>query len=282
MPMLPGIDSLPLRRLPPGPVAIVLAEDGVALPETIARCRTLGFAATLLLGEPRLALPPAEGLHQAAIRLRSRTDVAAALTRLNSLLAGRWLYWGFTAEFLFYPFCETRSVRDLIAFMEEERRAAVFTGLLDLYPGDLAAAPSGVDLESAWFDGSGRFGLASWEDGAPVERRIDHFGGLAWRFEEHLPPVARRTDRVSLYRAEAGLAMREDFRLGDPERNTHQCVWHRNVTACLASFRTARALRRTPASAAAIAEFRWACSRPFGWSSAELLDQGFMESGQWF
>ena len=46
---------------------------------------------------------------------------------IRAVPTGTWLYYGFNAEFLFYPFCETRSVGEMLAFHTEERRAAMLS-----------------------------------------------------------------------------------------------------------------------------------------------------------
>ena len=50
---------------------------------------------------------------------------------------GTWLYYCFNAEYLFFPFCETRTVGEMLTFHTEERRDAMLTYVVDLYAGDL-------------------------------------------------------------------------------------------------------------------------------------------------
>jgi hypothetical protein len=281
---MPGRDFEAALRtgLPAGPAAIVLAEDRAALDATLDRLRRLGFGAIVLVRDPALGPLAAQGTVELVHPLRSRKDAIAAVNRLLPQLVGRWVHVAFNAEFLFYPYCETRSVRDLAAFMEEERREAVFTTVVDLYACDLTAHLSGVATGACGHDGAGYFAFEAWEDGRPLERQVELHGGLGRRFEEHVPWTSRRVDRIAFFRAAKGRVLDEAFRLNEPELNTVNCAWHRNVTAVLASFRVAKALMRNPDSAASIAGFGWELSRPFGWSSAELLAQGFMERGQWF
>jgi hypothetical protein len=200
-------------------------------------------------------------------------------------VSGAWIHYCYNTEFLFFPFCETRRVRELLTFHAEERREAMLTYVIDLYAGDLAASPNAVNLADAWLDRSGYYALArkdparNWE---AKDRQMDFFGGLRWRFEEHVPWTRRRIDRISLFRARPGLRLAADFTLNDEEMNTYACPWHHNLTAAVCSFRTAKALRTNPGSRHAIQTFSWRNSVPFKWHSQQLMDLGLMEPGQWF
>ena len=111
---------------------------------------------------------------------------------------------------------------------------------------------------------------------------MDIFGGLRWRFEEHVPWTRRRIDRVAMFRAYRGLTLGEDHLFNDPEYNTVSCPWHHNITAAVCSFRTAKALMTNPGSQFAIPHFWWKNSEKFDWSSTQLMEHGLMEPGQWF
>jgi hypothetical protein len=135
------------------------------------------------------------------------------------------------------------------------------------------------------FDGAGYYSLTRRDeaaDWAPLDRQVDLFGGLRWRFEEHVPWTRRRIDRISLFRAKPGLRMLPDFTLSDAEMNTCNSPWHNNLTAAVCSFRTAKALRTNPGSRAAIQQFMWRNSVKFEWNSQQLMNLGLMEPGQWF
>ena len=55
-----------------------------------------------------------------------------------------WPYYCYNAEYLFYPFCETRSVGEMIAFNAEERRFTIMTYVVDLYADDGKVSKGGV------------------------------------------------------------------------------------------------------------------------------------------
>jgi hypothetical protein len=198
---------------------------------------------------------------------------------------GLWLYYCYNAEYLFYPFCETRTVGELLAFHTEERRDAMLTYVIDLYAPDLDRHRNAVCLEEAHMDRSGYYALGRANPANhnhPRERQLDFFGGLRWRYEEHIPAHRRKIDRIALFRAAQGLRLRDDDTFSDEEYNTYACEWHNNLTAALVSFRTAKALKRNPGSTFDIHSFKWHNSVPFEWHSRQLLDLGLMEPGQWF
>lgn len=270
-----------------GTLSLVLAEDDVELVSTLEHQLKCGFQDVVLLAPPDVQIP--EG--QAARIHIVRHDVFAegalvdAVNDAIAALPGTWLHYCHNAEYLYFPFCETRSVRELLAFHAEERREAMLTYVVDLYAGDLAVAANAVSLSDAWLDRSGYYALARKDpanDWQPKERQLDFFGGLRWRFEEHIPYARRKIDRISLFKAKPGLKLLPDFTLTDQEMNTHSCRWHHNLTAAVCSFRTAKALRTNPGSRHAIPTFRWPNSVKFDWHSRQLMDLGLMEPGQWF
>lgn len=270
-----------------GPLALVMAEDDAALDSTLLHLLKAGFREIILLSPAGLSLPSdlKSGIHVVTHDVYADGALVSAVNKVIDRLPGTWLHYCHNAEFLFFPFSETRNVRELLAFHAEERREAMLTYVIDLYAGDLNSDPGGVSLADAWLDRRGYYALARQDpenDWAPKDRQLDFFGGLRWRFEEHIPYTRRRIDRISLFRAKPGLRLREDFTLSDEEMNTYSCRWHHNLTAAVCSFRTAKALRTNPGSRHAIPTFRWTNSVRFNWSSQQLMDLGLMEPGQWF
>lgn len=270
-----------------GPLAIVMAEDEVAVDPTLAHLLRCGFRNVVLLAPPgvELARDIAPKVHVVAHDVHAEAALPAAVNAMMDRVAGAWVHCCYNAEFLHYPFSETRRVREMLTFHGEERRHAMLTPVVDLYAGDLGAHPDAVSLTDAWLDRTGYYALPrtdparNWE---PKDRQIDIFGGLRWRFDEHVPWARRRIDRISLFRARRGLRLAPDFTLNDDEMNTFACPWHHSLTAAVCSFRTAKALRTNPGSRQSVGDFRWPGSVRFDWSSRQLLELGLIDAGQWF
>lgn len=270
-----------------GPVAVVLAEDPVEVESTLRHALAAGFRPVLLLAPEAVPLAPAleAEIHRIDFDVYAEAAMMTAINRLIPEAPGTWFHYCYNAEYLFHPFCETRNIRELIAFHAEERRDAVLSYVIDLYAGDLSRHPDAVSLSEAMLDRSGYYALGRPDPANhnhPRERQLDFFGGLRWRFEEHVPPARRKIDRIALFRAKEGLQLRPDFTFTDEEYNTYACPWHHNITTALCSFRTAKALKTNPGSTFDIPSFRWHNSIPFGWNSQQLMDLGLMEPGQWF
>jgi len=273
-----------------GPVALIFVEDLAEIASTLTHHLQAGFRSLVVFLPAGINLDPEMADHPALHAVRWNTRAEGAVTgAVNRIIAAApattWFYWGFNAEYLFFPFCESRNVRELLAFHAEERRDAMLTYVVDLYARDLDRHPDAVDLETAMLDRSGYYALARRDPANhnhPKERQLDFFGGLRWRFEEHVPPARRRIDRIGLFRAQKGLKLREDFTFNIEEYNTYACPWHHNLTAAIASFRVAKALKTNPGSRYEISTFLWHNSVPFEWRSQQLMDLGLMEPGQWF
>ncbi|MBM3606064.1 MAG: hypothetical protein FJX25_15435, partial [Alphaproteobacteria bacterium] len=266
MPVLPvqDLESFLLRKPEPlarGPIAIVLVEDDVAVPETVAHHLAQGFRHVLLLSDQVQDLPDDLAARVTQLGYNTRrpdAHVGAMNAVIRAVPPGTWLYYGFNAEFLFYPFCETRTVGELLAFHAEERRDAMLTYVVDLYASDLSRCPNAVDLDNPMFDRTGYYALGRrGPDGQPAERQLDFHGGLRWRYEELLPADRRRIDRIALFRAVPDLTLSADHRFSVEEYNTYACPWHHNLTAAVASFRVAKALTTNPGSRDIIRDMTW-------------------------
>lgn len=273
--------------LPKTPGALVFAEDQTEVASTLEHLLKLGFGTVAVFAGPEIELPEAlePRVHRIPWDIHRDGAVMTAVNRVIETAPGAWLHYCYNAEYLFFPFCETRSIGDLLAFHAEERRSAMLTYVIDLYAGDLGKHPDAVAPAEAMMDRSGYYALGRPDPANhnyPKERQLDFFGGLRWRFEEHVPPSRRRIDRIGLFRAAPGLTLREDHTFSDEEYNTYACPWHNNLTAAICSFRTAKALRSNPGSRFDIDTFRWQNSVPFQWHSQQLMDLGLMEPGQWF
>jgi len=275
------------EALAKGPVGMILVEDEVEIDSTVRHHLDAGFRELVVF------MPAAFGLaddvsgrvHRVDHDIMQGSDFTDTINRMIAAAPGLWMYYCFNAEYLFYPFCETRTVGEMLAFHAEERRDAMLTYVIDIYAGDLWRAPNAASLEDAHLDKSGYYALARLDPDNhdhPMERQLDFHGGLRWRYEEHIPPGRRKIDRIALFRAKPDLVLRDDHTFSDPEYNTYACPWHNNLTAAIASFRTAKALKTNPGSTFDIETFLWHNSTPFEWHSRQLLDLGLMEPGQWF
>ncbi len=268
-----------------GPVAVILLEDAVEADSTVRHHLDSGFGAVVVAGAADIHL--ADDLAEQVVRVHHDMLADAAFEDVvNTVIKaapGRWVYYGYNTEYLFFPFCEHRTIGEMLAFATEERRDSILTYVVDLYAGDLGDHPSAVSLDDAHLDKSGYYALARKDNrGVVQERQLDFFGGLRWRYEEHIPMSRRRIDRIGLFRAKPGLTLLPDHTFNDPEYNTYACPWHHSMTAAICSFRTAKALKRNPGSGYKIDSFRWKNSAPFAWHSQQLMDLGLMEPGQWF
>lgn len=268
-----------------GPVALIFAEDGVELGSTLHHHLQRGFKSVVVFSAAHLTLPddlPPQ-VHHVQIDMLQPHPVPATINPIIAAAPGTWFYYGFNAEYLFHPFSDTRSVGELIAFNAEERRNAVMAYVVDLYPGDLEQAPNGVSISDAHLDRTGYYAHQRQDDrGRNLDKQMDFYGGLHWRFQEFIPPERRRIDRPALFKAQTGLELRADHTFNRGNYNTYSCPWHHSTTAAVASFRTAKALRHNPDSARAVRSFYWKNATKFDWTPQQLLDLGLMEPGQWF
>ena len=291
MPVLPvqdfdGFLSRKPAQLAEGPIAIILVEDDVEVLRTVRHHLGIGFRHILLLSRlsidlPEEILPRVTQLGHET--LRPNAHVAGVNGVIKAVPPGTWLYYCFNAEFLFYPFSESRTVGELLTFHTEERRSAMLTYVVDLYAPDLTRAPNGVDPDNAMFDRTGYYALGrKGPGGQHKERQLDFHGGLRWRYEEFLPADRRRIDRIALFRAAPDLKVTPDHRFSIEEYNTYACPWHHNLTAAIASFRVAKALATNPGSRERVRDMTWRNSHRFDWRGQQLMDLGLMEPGQWF
>lgn len=276
----------PIVRHAKGPVAVIIAEDDVEIDTTVRHHGFAGFRTTMLVAPPEVTL--GADIADMVIRIDHPTRAPDATEVVVNAIAAAlpektWLYYCYNAEYLFYPYTESRTIGEMLAFHGEERRSAMLTYVIDLYAGDLKTAKDAVSLEDAHLDRSGYYALArNGDNGQKRERQLDFYGGLRWRFEEHIADARRRIDRIAIVRTQKGVRLREDHTWTDEEFNTYACPWHNNLTAAIVSFRTAKALRTNPASRFDIDTFRWHNSTEFEWHSQQLLELGLMEPGQWF
>ncbi|MGB0797954.1 MAG: glycosyltransferase family 2 protein [Planktomarina sp.] len=276
-----AVKSKPLK----GPIAFIFAEDDVELESTIAHHLKLRFKQVVVIGDELVSVPDhmSDQVIHITSALPANGEIHHLMNQMIKAIPDQWMYYCYNAEYLHFPFCETRSVGEMIGFNVEERRDTIMTYVVDLYAGDLNERPDAIDLENVYLDKSGYYALTrkdAWNN--DLDRQMDFFGGLRWRFEEHIPAKKRRIDRVSIFKSKPDLTLNADFTFSDPEYNTISCQWHHSISAAVCSFRTAKALKRNPGSTFDISTFWWHNSQKFDWNSQQLMDLGLMEPGQWF
>lgn len=268
-----------------GPVALVFAEDNVELDGTLRHHLDLGFNSVIVFAPAQFSILPEilDRVHRVTMRCSPRNVVFDTINRVIQSAPNIWLFYCYNSEYLFFPFCETRTVGEMLAFHAEERRDAMLCHVIDIYADDLSAYPNGVAPDHAMLDSTGYYAHSRYDrSGQPLERQLDMSGGLRWRFEDHIPYERRRIDRIALFKSCKGLTLQPDHTFNEPEYNTYACPWHHNLTAAICSFRAAKALKSNAGSTFDIPSFRCPSSVPFQWNSHQLLDLGLMEPGQWF
>nr|WP_170538007.1 hypothetical protein [Ruegeria arenilitoris] len=268
-----------------GPVALVFAEDDVELDGTLRHHLDLGFKSVIVFAPAQFSILPEilDRVHRVTMRCSPRNVVFDTINRVIQTAPNIWLFYCYNSEYLFFPFCETRTVGEMLAFHAEERRDAMLCHVIDIYADDLSADPNGVAPDHAMLDSTGYYAHSRHDrSGQPLERQLDMSGGLRWRFEDHIPYERRRIDRIALFKSCKGLTLQPDHTFNEPEYNTYACPWHHNLTAAICSFRAAKALKSNAGSTFDIPSFRCPSSVPFQWNSHQLMDLGLMEPGQWF
>ncbi|SLN51095.1 hypothetical protein ROA7450_02552 [Roseovarius albus] len=269
------------------PIAMIFVEDEVEIDTTVRHHLNSGFNPILVFMPESFELSEelSGKIHRIDHDLAQTHDVPSVVNQMITAFPSTWMYYCFNAEYLFFPFCETRTIGEMLAFHTEERRDAMVCYVVDLYAEDLIQFPNAVSLETAHLDKSGYYALARLDPANhnhPKERQLDFHGGLRWRFEEHVPQARRKIDRIALFKSQPGLVLRENHTFNSEEYNTYACPWHHNLTAAIMSFRVAKALKRNPGSSCYINTLKWQNSILFEWDSRQLLDLGVIEPGQWF
>jgi len=271
-------------------VALILAEDFFQIDQTIAHHLRMGFDHCIVISRSAMhqgvrAQDAVTTVYHDVFATNAMADV---VNRCMPMFDGGWVMVCYNGEFLYFPFCETRSISDVTRFVTQEKRPVIPIVVVDAYPAQLPRAPydTGYDPTSGdvLIDSIGYHAKPRWnmDQGRAHDRQLDMFGGLKWRFSNYVPFERRRIDRVALFQARAGLVMGDDWTCSDPDYNTYQGIYHNNLRAALVSHRTAKALSQNPASRSEIEQFAWGHSVPWTGQSRQLLDLGLIEAGQWF
>jgi len=190
-----------------GPVGVILLEDEVEVDSTVRHHLDRGFKTLIVVGSPDIALD--DKLAGQVVRIHHDMKADDALTDvMNGIIgvtSGSWVYYCYNSEYLFHPFCESRSVGEMVSFCMEERRYSVLSYIVDLYANDLEQHPDAVSLDHAHLDKTGYYALGrKIGHDQFAERQLDFFGGLRWRFEEHVPTPRRRIDRAKALKRNPG------------------------------------------------------------------------------
>ncbi|MEM1160770.1 MAG: hypothetical protein AAGJ28_07535 [Pseudomonadota bacterium] len=262
-------------KLPVGPVAIMLCESGRHIKATARRLADQGMGTILYLG--RDAPLGIDGPMEIAIAERPRSDrYRDLLNALFDMLDGRWVLWLWNGEFLVYPYCETRSLPEMISFLKDERRKVLFSYALDLYAQDLpvdGADPAAADL---CFD---RIGYHAFPK---PDQQLRFYGGMGWRFEELTPPEQQQCGRSSLILAQKGVHLNREMLFGEVEYDSISCPWHHNPTGAVMSLRRSARIMAHPNFPDVAHSLIWAGTTKWDWTSRQLLELGMIEPGQWF
>ena len=261
-------------RLPAGPAAVVLCDSPRQTQTSVSRLVDQAAAMIVVVGEAgpldigdvplvRIAQSPGREAHR-------------VLSTILGALAGRWVVWLWAGEFLFYPFCETRTLSELTSFLQDERRKVLFCYALDLYGIDMPAPrqpPWQADLS---------FDRVGYQPFPQPNQGLDLYGGLGWRFEELAPKALAQLGRSALVRVERGLALDRNWRFGDPDYDSVSCPWHHSPTGAVMSLRRTWRIMAHPGFTDVAGDLIWHGSTPFDWTSRQLLELGMIEPGQWF
>lgn len=261
-------------KIPAGPVAIVLCETDRHALASMQRLADQGAAAIIAVGAYGTAVPdcPLIRIEQAP----HRRDLRGILNTLFRALAGRWLLWLWNGEFLVFPFCETRSLRDMATFLGDERRLSLYSYTLDLYAHPLPAPADPPPASALYFD---RIGYHAF----PMQdQQLRLYGGLGWRFEELTPPTMQQIGRAVMLKPGPETMLDRDMLFSDPVYDTVSCPWHHSPTAAVMSLHRTRRIMGHPGFPDVAHKLMWQGSTRFEWTSRQLLDLGMIEPGQWF
>jgi hypothetical protein len=101
---------------PKGPYALVLVEDAVEVDATIAHCLKQGFVEVIVFGSADLLPVEDEGFHCVEQDMHQAAALTSVVNTMIRVFPDVWMHYCYNSEFLFFPFCETRNVREMIAF----------------------------------------------------------------------------------------------------------------------------------------------------------------------
>lgn len=268
------LGSAACKRLRSGVLSVVFCEEDWLIPETIARVQAQRPVHILAIGRTG-ALASDEGLSIISADLAGRAARVELINQLITGLDGRWIHWLNNAEFFFFPWCETRTINDLASFLKDERRRSLYTYALDLYAPTL---PKQGPVEEAGLN----FDAKAYHAFPQEDRRLNVFGGLGWRFEEFFSAWMQQIGRASLFLADKQVLIGRDMVFEADAYRSVSAPWHNSPTGAVMGLRRASHLLAAPGFDGVADRLLWEGSTPFAWHSAQLLDMGMIEPGQWF
>ncbi|MEM7239372.1 MAG: hypothetical protein AAF501_16320 [Pseudomonadota bacterium] len=263
------------RTLTGGVLTVLFCEDDAHLAATVDNAIGQKPAHLLCIGRVD-GLMVQDGVSLIPADLADRYSRDRIMNRLIDRFDGRWIHWLNNGEFFFYPWCETRTVGDLAAFLADERRPILYTYGLDLYGRTLPDPQDDPRMAEMWLDTRAYYAF-------PAEnRRLAFFGGLGWRFEDLILPSLQQVGRAGLFRAQKGVHIRQDMVFGEDAYVSVSAPWHNSATGAVMSLRRTRHLFAAPEFVDVQDRLFWPGSVRFEWTSEQLLNLGMIEPGQWF
>lgn len=284
--------------------------DAHLLAWILAYYRALGVAFFVFLDwstSADLAQRLAETADCAVWRSKAGLEKRETLHELNFLrhryATGKWCLSIEPFDILVFPHSETRHIRDLIDFVENEQRSLVHAIVVDAYAGCAARAivPSETISPHEALPYVDRLG---YQTGAPTEHHLmPVIGGVQRRtIYGDAPEQAPALNRIPLVRiTPERYYVSSTAVMNLPELNAAHSDWHSTPTACL--LRYALLCRESSLSLAAdmeeaqsnaglgsllqgsiaMTDMNLVTSASAGWrSSQDLVDCGLINNGQWF
>ena len=170
-----------------GPVALIFAKDDVEICSTIAHHLLRGLKSVLVFLPSPIAAPENLPSDVKIIRYDTLADgaVPQAINAVINAAPNIGMYYCYSAEYLFYPLCETRSIGEFLAFNTSEDHNAIMIFVIVLYAADLTTTPNAVSLADAIIDATRYYALAFTDPdnyNFPKEQQLDFYSGLPWQF----------------------------------------------------------------------------------------------------
>ena len=113
-----------------------------------------GFRAILFFVPHGIPHPAAFAPQAGSIRYHTLSEegVDRAINCVIRRVPNTWIYYCYNAEHLFYPYYESRSISEFLAFSKQAERAAVVTYIINLYAANLRTHPNAVCTQTVQID----------------------------------------------------------------------------------------------------------------------------------